>query len=120
MATLFIEGGCKISKDKMNPQQSAILRVRVLSAVLIERFSGEALWAGVRPRYVVALLLLDTKSVYKPQGSDFELTTHRIAFLAIDSITRVFVDSDVVGKEFALNIRSEIFDQTTRFFVSAE
>ena len=120
MATLFVEGGCKLSRDKMNPQQSAVLRVRVLSAILIEKFSGEALWAGVRPRYVVALLLLDTKSAYKPQESDFELTTHRMAFFAIDSIVKVFVESDIVGKEFTLNIQSQILDQTTRFFVSAE
>lgn len=116
----FAGNSCTSLKNNMNSQKTCKLRVQVLSAVLIERFSGEALWAGVRPRYVVAVLLLDTKSHYQPHDSDFELTTHRMAFFAIDSVTKVFKESDVVGKEYSLDVRSEVFDQTTRFFLSAE
>ncbi|HMY16882.1 MAG TPA: hypothetical protein PKA58_11230 [Polyangium sp.] len=105
----------------MNAQQKCKFRVQVISAVLIERFSGEALWAGVRPKYVVALLLLGTKATYHPQsGSAFELTVHRVAFFAIDSVTKTFMEGDVVGKEYVIEVQSDLIDERKRFFLSVE
>jgi hypothetical protein len=81
-----------------------VIEAKVLASWLIQRFAGEAMLAAVSPRFVVALLIANTKSPFAVEGTQVTLATQRVAFFAIDSITKVFAESDVVGKDYRLNV----------------
>jgi hypothetical protein len=77
-------------------------RARVVATPMIHEFQGEAILAGNKPRFVVMLFLLDTKESYGIEDTGVHFTTHRAALFAIDSLVRLFGESDVVGKEYDL------------------
>jgi hypothetical protein len=97
---------------------AAKIRVKVLSVASILDFRGDAYVAGVRPRFVVSLILEGGNGVFRDEPSDVEFTTHTTAVFAIDSVTKLFADKDVVGRTFDLYIRSEVIAGVRRFFLS--
>jgi len=99
--------------------QYCIINVRVLAHWLIQRFEGEAILASADPRYVVGLLLEDSKAPYSPIKSKVELTTYRVAFFAIGSITKVFLDSDIIGKEYKLRVDQTEIDGRKTYSLGA-
>jgi hypothetical protein len=84
---------------------------------MIQKFAGRALLAGLRPRFIVALQIEGTETPFQPEGARLSFATHRLALFAIDSITRVFADSDVIGKEYTLTVEQQIVDGKTTFWL---
>lgn len=93
------------------------LRVKVLSVWMIEEFEGQAILAGVEPRFVVALLIKDSDELYKAENSDVNFTVHRVVFFAINSIVKLFMESNVEGKEYDLTVETEIFNGNRFYFL---
>jgi hypothetical protein len=85
--------------------KTCTIEVKVLSHWLIQKYSGDAILAAANPRFVVAVLIANTKALFPIEGTGVELTTHRVAFFAVDSLTKVFAESDIVGKEYRLNVQ---------------
>jgi hypothetical protein len=86
------------------------IRVKVLAHWLIEEFIGEAISAAPHPRFVVALLIADTRRPHVVDRTDVSFTTHEVAFFAVGSITKVFAESDIVGKEYRLTVEQREID----------
>lgn len=82
--------------------------VKVLVHWPIQRFAGEAILAAVQPRFVVALLIANTKAPFA--CSQVTLNAHSVAFFAIDSITKVFEESEVLGKSYRMTIEQSDID----------
>jgi len=91
-------------------RQSCIIEAKVLTHWLIQRFEGEAILASAKPRFVVALLIVKTRTPFSVEGTDITFATHKVAFFAIDSITKVFAESDVIGKEYRLRLEQQEID----------
>lgn len=91
-------------------RQSCIIEVKVLAHWLIQRFEGEAILASVNPRFVVAVLIANTRTPFSVEGTGITFATHKIAFFAINSITKVFAESDVIGKEYRLTLEQQEID----------
>lgn len=91
-------------------RDTCVIEVKVLAHWLIQKFAGEALLASVNPRFVVAAVIANTKSPFAVEGTRVSFPTQRIAFFAIDSITKVFAESDVVGKEYRLDVQQLVID----------
>src|SRR2546426_11228894 len=83
---------------------NATIDVKVLAYWMIQEFSGQAVLAGIMPRFVVCLLIKNTQEKWKLSGPDGSLATHRVGFFATESITKGFAESDVLGQEVALNL----------------
>ena len=98
--------------------KTCTIDVNVLSHWLIQKFRGEAILAAADPRFVVAVLLLNTKSAFPIPGSEVELSTHRMAFFAIDSLVKVFAESDVIGKSYRMNVQALEIAGKRRFILS--
>lgn len=88
-------------------RETCVLDVKVLAHCLIQKFSGEAIVAAAHPRFVVTVLIANTKSPYIVPGTQVTLATYRVAFFAIGSITKVFAESDIIGKEYRLMVSQE-------------
>lgn len=101
-------------------RKTCVIEVNVLAHWLIQRFSGEAVLAAADPRYVVALLIKDTKAPFAVKDTEVTFSAHRVAFFAIGSITRVFGDGDVVGKDFRLAVTQEEVNGKTIYAISLE
>jgi hypothetical protein len=102
---MVITGFRSQRKNRDMENNTCIIDVKVLAHWLIQRFSGEAILAAVKPRFVVALLIANTKSAFPVDSPNVTFTTHRVAFFAIDSITKLFAESDVLGKEYRLMVQ---------------
>lgn len=85
--------------------ETCMIEVKVLAHWLLQRFSGEAVLAAAKPRFVVALLIANTKTPFSIGPTAVTFATHRMAFFAIDSITKVFAESDVLGKDYRLRVQ---------------
>jgi hypothetical protein len=83
------------------------IEVKVIAQSLIQRFAGEAILAATNPRFVVALLIANSKMPFTIEGTNVTFATHRVAFVAIDSPTKVFLETDVVGKEYKLSVQQQ-------------
>lgn len=91
-------------------RDTCTVQAKVLNHWIIQDFRGEAIVASPKPRFVVALLIADTKMPFQVSGSAVGFTTHRVAFFAVGSITKVFAETDVVGKEYRLAIEQREID----------
>lgn len=98
--------------------KSCLVTVRVLGHWLIQRFEGEAMLASANPRFVVAVLILDSKSAFLVPQSEVRLSTHRVAFFAIDSLAKVFADTNVVGNLYRLRIQELDLGDSKRFVLT--
>lgn len=100
--------------------ESSRLRVKVLRVWNIEKFQGDAILAGVKPRFVIALLLRDSAESYRLENSNVSFMTHRVAFFAIDSVVKLLLESDVEGKQYDLILETEIFNGRKLNFLRLE
>ena len=82
--------------------ETCTLDVKVLVHWTIQRFSGEVIVAAVQPRFVVALQIVNSQAPFAVEGSGVTLTAHKIVFFAIDSLTRVFEETDILGKTYRM------------------
>ena len=98
---------CDESHGRDNKMESevCVLQVKVLAHWTIQKFSGEAVLADADPRFVVALLIADTKAPFLVEETGVTFASQRVAFFAIHSITKVFAESDVLGKDYRLQVR---------------
>jgi hypothetical protein len=113
-AVVFVTTTCGVLPGtRVMPESSATINVRVLAHWMIQRFSGPAIMAAVTPRFVVCVLIADTKEQWQLPGTDMSFAAHRVAFFAIDSITKVFAESDVIGRDFSLRIARISLDGKT-------
>ena len=87
--------------------ESCEVDVKVLSVVQLTQFEGEAILAHSDPKFVVALLLKDSKSLLTVQDSAVSFAVHWVAFFAIHSVARLFIESSVVGRSYRLHIETE-------------
>ena len=101
-------------------KESSQLRVKVLRVWKIENFEGDAILAGVEPRFVIALLIKDSAEPYTLENNDVSFMTHRVAFFAIDSVIRLFLESDVEGKQYDLILEIEIYNGQKLHFLRLE
>ena len=99
------------------PNESCELGVKVLASWKIERFEGQAILAGVRPRFVIALLIKDSSEPYHVKDSDVSFLAHRVVFFAVDSIIKIFMESGVEGKEYTMTIETEMIDKRKTYFL---
>lgn len=90
-----------------NETQECIIQAKVLGYWLIQKFSGEAILAAVQPRFVVAVMIGETKGALDVANSGVTIVTHKLAFFAISSITKVFAESDVIGKAYNLQVQQQ-------------
>lgn len=98
--------------------RNCTVTVKVLNHWLIQRFDGEAMVASASPRFVVALLILDTKSAFLVPQSEVQLSTHRVAFFAIDSLAKVFAETNIVGNQYRLSVRELSIGDSKRFVLT--
>jgi hypothetical protein len=96
-------------------RRRCIVRATVLNHWTLHKFKGEAMLAAPQPKFVVALLLADTRMPF--QADDVAFTTHRVAFFAIGSIVKVFAETDVVGKEYRLAIERLTIDGKSSYVI---
>jgi hypothetical protein len=115
--SLLAVAHCLIVKRMHGMSDVTTVNVRVIAHWIIQRFSGEALVASPKPRYVVALLIEGTKAPYRPIGTDVTFSTHRVAFFAIESIVRVFAESDVLGKDYRMEIQQIAVGDSKRYII---
>ena len=94
------------------------IKVKVLAHWLIQRFSGEAVLAAVNPRFVVALLIANTSEPFLVDCADVSFKTHKVVFFAIDSIAKVFAESDVLGKDYRLMVQQLDIEGKKRYVIS--
>lgn len=97
--------------------KSVKFRAKVMSHWTVERFSGEAILAGVDPKFVVALLMPDSRSNSDIKNSGVKISTQAVAFFLVDSIIKTFGDSDVNGKEYDLSIIAREIDGELHFWI---
>lgn len=83
------------------------LRVRVIAVTSIKTFSGEAILAQVDPKYVVSAVLVDSNRVYKPNDSEVSFVVHDLAFFAIHSVAKTFLETEIVGKTYDLRLEMD-------------
>jgi hypothetical protein len=119
LAICFAAVGCA-SHERPGTMEDKVctIDVQVLAHWLIQRFDGEALLAAAQPRFVVAVTLSNTKAGFPIADTGVELTTYRVVFFAIDSVTKVFSESDVVGKRYRLEVRQLNIDGNRRFVLT--
>jgi hypothetical protein len=111
--------GTDINDRGSNMAESSLkVRVRVLAVSMIQDFRGEALLAGIRPRFVVSLILEDMDSDYEDPESGASIKTHRVAVFAIDSVVKLFIDDKVVGESYTLNITTTVINGIKRHFLA--
>ena len=94
------------------------VRVRVLSVSMIQDFRGQALLAGIRPKFVVSLILEDQDSEFGEPETGTSIHTHRVVVFAIDSVVKLFIDDKVVGESYTLEISTEVINGTKHHFLT--
>jgi hypothetical protein len=116
---LFLLFSCYIDNNGVNAmeKESIALKVKVLNAWKIEKYDGQAILAGVKPRFVVALLIRDSDENYKIDNSNANFKTHRVVFFAIDSLVKLFLDSDIEGNNYDLIVDIEDFKDKKLFYL---
>jgi len=90
------------------------LTVEVLTVYNIHQFQGEAILTHRDPNFVVALLLKGSKHSYTAKDSDVSFYVHDVAFFAIHSIIKLFLEPDIVGNTYKLSFQEEIINETKR------
>jgi hypothetical protein len=111
LAFCLLVGGRVSPRERASMKRdTSVVEIKVLNHWIIQKFAGEAILADVKPRYVVALLIANTKTPFQLEGTDVAFMTHRVAFFAVGSIVKVFAESDVIGKEYRLMIEQREID----------
>jgi len=112
--------GCRsLRKNRHMKRETCTLEVKVLAHWLIQRYTGDAILAAADPRFVVALLIANTKSQFSVDNStSVSFTTHRVGFFAIGSITKVFAESDIDGKEYRMLLEEREIDGKKSYSLS--
>ena len=98
-------------------RETSIIEAKVLNHWIIQKFAGDAILAAIAPRYVVALLIANTKTPFQVEGTEVTFMTHRVAFFAVDSIVKVFAESDVIGKEYRLTVEQREIDGKKTYWI---
>ena len=91
------------------------MTAKVVSVLPLERFDGEALLAHFDPRYVVALMPEQPRQSYAIPSSDVVLPAHQVVFFAIHSPVQLFMQSEVIGEVFKLNVEVDTTPTGKRF-----
>ena len=114
----LIAGACgnRVRVKEMDTLTGTI-QVKVLAHWLIQKFAGEAILAAANPRFVVALLIANTKMPFTIDGTNLTFATQRVAFFAIDSIVKVFAESDVVGNDYKLSVEQQTIGGKQAYFI---
>jgi hypothetical protein len=97
---------------------SCELPIRVLSVRRITEFEGEAVLTHSDPKFVVDVLIEDSKSSFcHPSG--VVLTVHSVVTLAIHSVWKLFLEgeSDIAGERYTLKIDMTEEEGTRRYSV---
>lgn len=114
----FFYYSCKHGGNTMS-RESCVVKVKVLSVLPIQQFDGEAILAHHDPRFVITVLLEGSKSVYEDKSSKVSFTIYSVAFFAIHSASKLFMESgDIVGNVYDLKIESEIIGGSRRYWLS--
>jgi len=98
-------------------RERCVIEGRVLCYSIVQKFSGEAIRAAIKPRFVVTILIVDTKEQFSVRDTGVTFTTHRVALFAIDSIVKVFGETDVIGKDYRLAIERREIDGDVSFWI---
>ncbi|MGO8902368.1 MAG: hypothetical protein ACLQU5_29065 [Isosphaeraceae bacterium] len=98
-------------------KNTCVVKVKVFAVWMIEDYKGEAILAAVRPRFVVAVLLDGFRRKHTVENSDVAFTVNTLAVFAIESVVRVFKESEVVGKVYDLRIEVEQIQGKPRYFL---
>jgi hypothetical protein len=114
------EPGRSDGKTTTMKTERCVLEVKVLNHWLIQRFSGQAILAAVKPRFVVALLAAGSAGPFAVADSGVTLTAHRVVFLAVGSIVKVFAETDVIGKDYRLTVEQHEEDGKKSYTVAVE
>jgi hypothetical protein len=94
------------------------VKVKVIAIFKMTEFEGQAILAHRDPKFVIALLLKDSKMIYEANNSKVNFLVHQVAFFAIHSVTQLFMESKVVGEVYKLRIETEIIDGTRKYWLS--
>jgi hypothetical protein len=107
--------GLTLRGDAAMARESCEVKVKVLAVSRFREFRGTAMVAGINPKFVISLIL-DEHS-YQPADSSVTLPVHTVATFAIDSVVRLFIESDIVGRECTLRIDTEVINGIKRYFL---
>lgn len=98
-------------------KDSCEVQVKVLSVCKIHEFRGVAIVAAARPKFVVSMILEGSQQEYQPPGSQVSLPVQTVAVFAIDSVVKLFIDSNIVGNTYDLRIDTEVINGIKRFYL---
>ena len=73
--------------------------------------------AGIRPKFVVSMTVAEPEGGYQVPGSEVRLPVQTVVTFAIDSVVKLFIESDILGREYNLRIDSELINGRNTYFL---
>ena len=105
-------------KEHEMTTQIGEVKAKVLAIIPIKDFDGEAILASADPHYVIVFMIDNTKHQYLSSDGKVSFTTYNVAFFAIHSVAKLFIESDIVGKSYNINIQSYIEGGVKRYSIN--
>lgn len=94
-----------------------LIKAKVLNVTLINKFDGNALLAGILPKFVVTLLFEDKRTQYGDPGSEMSFPVYPVAFFAVDSVVKIFLESEIVNQVFNLRVEKREVNGIVRYWL---